>query len=53
MKLLRARKKFGRCNCKGHGNRCEVSREIQSIPISRATEKAEARKEIVVEVGNG
>lgn len=43
-KLLRCKKVFGRC--KIHGSNCGVAEEIQSIPITRAKEKADLRKEI-------
>lgn len=43
-KLLRCKKVFGRC--KIHGSNCGVADGIQSIPITRAKEKADLRKEI-------
>lgn len=54
-KLMRSRKKFGRCNVPGHGqshigtdhkHRCEVVADIQDTPIERAQEKRETVKEI-------
>lgn len=43
-KLLRCKKVFGRCRL--HGSNCGVGEEIQSVPITRAKEKADLRKEI-------
>lgn len=45
-KLMRARKRFGRCACKGHGSCCEVSREIQAQAECRSTDRREIRKAI-------
>jgi len=51
-KLMRKRKKFGRCSVKGHGDNCycEVCQEIQSQSFTRAEEKREVRKEIEDEI---
>ena len=40
------RKRFGRCRVPGHGQHCEVSKDIQSVPVSKQTEKQEAEVEI-------
>ena len=57
-KLLRSRKKFGRCSVPGHGqnhfgtdhrHRCEVVAEIQDTPFTRAQDKKEAKQEIIME----
>lgn len=45
-KLMRKRKKFGRCACPGHGDSCEVSRDIQSTPCGRAADRRDTRKAI-------
>ena len=49
-KMLRKRKQFSRCRVPGHGQKCEVSQEIQNIAITRAIEKREAIKEIEKEL---
>lgn len=49
MKLLRKRKKFGRCCIKGHGCDCTVSKEIQSKPYTRVQEKKEIEEELKYE----
>lgn len=51
-KLLRARKKFGRCTVEGHGQNCncEVNQEIQNTPRKRAQDKQEFKKEIKDEI---
>lgn len=43
-KLLRNKKKFGRCPM--HGGNCCVGKEIQSEPITRSKEKSDIQKEI-------
>jgi len=43
-KLMRKRKKFGRCCCAGHGGSCQVSRDIQSTPCGRSVDRRETRK---------
>lgn len=53
MKLLRALKRFGRCACPGHGQRCEVTRQIRSTPKTRQAEKAEQQKVIGDWLGDG
>ena len=45
-KMLRGRKIFGRCSVEGHGDWCEVSRDMQETAITRAQEKREVNKEI-------
>jgi hypothetical protein len=45
-KLMRKRKKFGRCACAGHGGSCSVSRDIQSIPSGRSADRRECGKAI-------
>lgn len=49
-KLLRCKKVFGRCRL--HGSNCGVAEEIQSVPITRAKEKADLRKEIKEQLGD-
>lgn len=51
-KLLRRRKQFGRCRVQGHGQNdyCEVCREIQEQPFTRAQDKREARGEINAQI---
>lgn len=48
MKMLRSRKKFGRCRVEGHGSNCycEVCQEIQSQPMTRHQEKREVAQDI-------
>jgi hypothetical protein len=47
MKMLRSRKKFGRCSLEGtYHSFCEVTQEIQSQPMTRAKENAETEREI-------
>jgi len=48
-KLLRRRKKFGRCHVQGHGQRmfCEVCSDIQGTPFTREQEKREWRMDVV------
>ncbi|EBV0896196.1 hypothetical protein DNU48_22530 [Salmonella enterica subsp. enterica serovar Agona] len=43
-KLLGDTKKFGRCKVPGHGCKCCVSKDIQSIPVCRTTEKRKVMK---------
>ena len=45
-KMIGRRKRFGRCRVPGHGSHCEVSREIQSMPVSRAFEKREWKSDL-------
>lgn len=45
-KLLRKKKKFGRCRVPGHGSNCEVAHEIQSVPVTRSQDKLDIKKEI-------
>jgi hypothetical protein len=47
-KMLRDKKRFGRCKVQGHGQHyfCEVCQEIQSDPYTRHRDKVEAKKEI-------
>lgn len=46
MKMLRARKQFCRCRFQGHGDKCILTKELQSIPMTRPEEKLEVIKEI-------
>lgn len=45
-KMLRAKKQFGRCDVKGHGDKCEVSHDIQTIPMTRSQDKREWKQEV-------
>ena len=42
--------KFGRCAKKGHGQDCHVSKDIQQIRVPRTTDKANAMKEVSLEI---
>lgn len=50
-KLMRRRRKFGRCPCVGHSH-CHLKSEIQR-PESRATDKREQLKEVDMELETG
>ena len=50
-KLLRSKKRFGRCKVPGHNiSNCEMCREIQSTEISRAQDRRDAAKEIAEQI---
>jgi hypothetical protein len=49
LKLRGKRKKYGRCVCSGHGQDYGISKEIQSIPVTRQFEKQEAFRELCEE----
>ena len=51
VKLMRRRRKFGRCPCVGHSH-CHLNSEIQR-PESRATDKREQLKEVSMELETG
>lgn len=45
-KLMRDKKKFGRCSVPGHGSTCELSHELQSIASGRHDERREIAQEV-------
>ena len=47
-KMLRGRKKFGRCSVQGHGDNCfcEVCDEIQGTAFTRTNDKREWKKDV-------
>ena len=51
-KMLRSRKRFGRCKVEGHGDNCfcEVCEEIQGTEFTRTQDKREWKKEVKEEL---